>query len=422
MSAVVKWAFEDYWASQSQDYTHYFYYTGAPVDFTVPDGVTEIRATIVGAAGGGENLDSVCSGGTMVGLFPVTPGENLRLRVGGNADRPALPVPTSGVTGGYNGGGNGGDSAVSPHSAGYGGGGATDIRQGGDALANRVLVAGGGGGNSGEDISAGGGPGGGLTGGNGTSLFGTAAQPYAYNYFGGNGGTQSGGGASPPGGGGAGSLGVGGNGANNTVANGGGGGGGGLYGGSGGGVSDSGVSAVNQRAGGGAGGSNGAAAGVTVISNLQGAFVADPEPPVIVLQYISPIGNPEPTVPSRYVMAVNPNDGGSPTIQKNILMSQTVGPNRVNILQEGTSQAPVIAFSGVVLTQGQLEAMEKWFDRRVFIKLTDDLGREFYGVFSKWTPKRQRRASNFWYHTYDAEFTVSGYKNASGEWVYGRVA
>jgi hypothetical protein len=123
-----------------------------------------------------------------------------------------------------------------------------------------------------------------------------------------------------------------------------------------------------------------------------------------------------------YTMEINPSDGGSPSIQKNVQISQSSGPNRVNIVQEGASQAPLMGFSGTILTQSQLEALEMWFDRRVFIKITDDLGREFYGVFSKFTPKRSRRASNFWYHTYDAEFTLSAYRNASGNWVYGRVA
>lgn len=126
--------------------------------------------------------------------------------------------------------------------------------------------------------------------------------------------------------------------------------------------------------------------------------------------------------PVQYTFDINPNDNGAVTIQKNIQMSQTVGPNRVNVLQEGQNQAPILAFSGVILNQQQLEAMELWYDRRVLIKITDDLGREYYGVFSQFTPKRVRRASNFWYHSYDAQFTLSAYKNASGDWLYGRVA
>jgi hypothetical protein len=125
--------------------------------------------------------------------------------------------------------------------------------------------------------------------------------------------------------------------------------------------------------------------------------------------------------PYSYTWEVNPNAGGSPVVQKNMTLLQNVGPNRMNIVQEGQNQVPVLDFSGVILTQAQYEAMEAWYDRRVLIKLTDDLGRHFYGVFSKFAPKRERRAHNFWYHTYDAEFHVTAYVNASGNRVYGRI-
>lgn len=414
MTAVVKWTFEDYW--QGRDHTVTHYYTGGPIDFVVPDSTTVIKATLRGGAGGGEIIDHVSGGGTIVVEFPVTPGETLRLRVGGDGSR-ATPGLT-GVAGGYNGGGAGGTStASSGHTGGYGGGGASDIRQGGDALANRIAVAAGAGGNSGEGTSYGGGAGGDHRGDEGSStrelgpiedIFSAGDRIFSFHTYGGNGATQLSGGAGGLHGGGDGSLGVGGTGVGSAV-NGGGGGGGGLYGGGGGGLD---IATTPNNAGGGGGGSNGAGAGVVILQNGRGTWDQVHDAPSISLEYAE--------LAEQYVMEINPNDGGAASIQKNILMNQTVGPNRVNILQEGTSQAPTLNFSGVILTQAQLEAMERWFDRRVFIKLTDDLGREYYGVFSKFAPKRQRRASNFWYHLYDAEFTISGYKNASGRWVYGR--
>lgn len=403
MTAVVKWTFEDYWQGQTQTQTLYF--SGAPVDFVVPDTVSVIRATLIGGSGGGEIIDQIPGGGTLIADIPVTPGETLHLRVGNDGSR-AINATTA-ATGAYNGGGAGGNGAGGSHSAGYEGGGATDIRQGGDDLGHRVAVAGGGGGNSGEGLSYRGGVGGGNTAGNGHSAPGYVTGGY--------GGSQTAGGAHGDGGGTNGDVGVGGNGYNWVLGNGGGGGGGGWYGGGGGGA-HTGIpngTSSSTSGGGGGGGSNGVAPGVTAVLNAKGTFAKYQTAPMIQLEFTEQA--------DRYVMEINPNDGGAITIQKNILMSQTVGPNRVNILQEGTSQAPVITFSGVILTQEQLEAMERWFDRRVFIRMTDDLGRQYFGVFSKWSPRRQRRASNFWYHSYDAEFTISGYMNASGQWVYGRV-
>lgn len=124
--------------------------------------------------------------------------------------------------------------------------------------------------------------------------------------------------------------------------------------------------------------------------------------------------------PHAYTWTVNPNDGGSPTIEKNMNILMNVGPNRKSLVQEGQSSVPMIEFAGVIITQEQYEAMEMWFDRRILIKLTDDLGRQFFGIFSKWAPKRVRKAGNFWYHTYDASFHIMEYINASGQVVYGR--
>src|SRR5215831_18420489 len=96
---------------------------GEPQQFVVPAGVHSVTLDAFGAQGGGGGG----LGGHARGTFTVADGTVLHIRVGG--------MPTDGATGGFNGGGNG-----TP-----GGGGASDVRIGGDTLANRVVVAGGGG-------------------------------------------------------------------------------------------------------------------------------------------------------------------------------------------------------------------------------------------------------------------------------------
>lgn len=125
-------------------------------------------------------------------------------------------------------------------------------------------------------------------------------------------------------------------------------------------------------------------------------------------------------VAPSYVWEINPNQGGSPQVSKNMNIVYNVGPNRGGIIQEGQSTAPILSFSGVLITQSHYEALETWFDKRVLIELTDDLGRTFRGVFSAFSPERVRKPYNPWYHTYQAQFTVFGYKNASGQIRYGR--
>jgi hypothetical protein len=195
-----------------------FEYTGAVQTYVVPPGVSSIQVEAWGAEGGGsQNCSSTIEadgglGGYAVGQLSVTVGETIYIYVGEH------PETTLGgdSPGGFNGGGTAGQ---------YGGpgGGASDVRQGGSTLADRVIVAGGGGGgNTGCPDHGTGGAGGGLIGNDGLNLSGGYAP-------GGGGGIGSGGaaGASP---GTAGSLGVGGSGGSlYHIA----GGGGGYYGGGG---------------------------------------------------------------------------------------------------------------------------------------------------------------------------------------------
>lgn len=203
-------------------------------------------------SGGAAGLGAQASGD-----LAVTTGETLAIYVGGQ--------------GGFNGGAAPGSGGVGI--AGHGGG-ASDVRQGGDALEQRVLVAGGGGGGAsppqGSCGSVGGGGGGqgggpdGTVGGNGTdACLGVSS--------GGTGGTQDAGGTGgipttncglSPLSGGLGMLGVGGAGSTGTDCNGsgltgggGGGGGGGFYGGGGGAGGPGGASGAWSGSGGGGGSS-----------------------------------------------------------------------------------------------------------------------------------------------------------------------
>ena len=115
-------------------------YTGSLQTYTVPACVSSIQIEVSGAKGQGGNGGN---GGYAKGLLSVVPGQVYNVYVGGQN--------------GYNGGGNG--WASTPRN----GGGASDVRYLGTALANRIIVAGGGGSSSGDGNYAGG------TGGGGTA-------------------------------------------------------------------------------------------------------------------------------------------------------------------------------------------------------------------------------------------------------------
>jgi hypothetical protein len=236
-------------ADKSQSHHETYYYTGSEQYFTVPAGVEKLTVIVVGARGGA--FEDAAFGGRVWAIIPVTPGENLAVFVGGEGSRPS---------GGFNGGGDGTGEGCC---AGYGGGGASDVRASGDALQDRIVVAGGGGGAEGSGYPSEGGVGG--KGGAGSDGYNTTG--HGSGGYGGGGGTQKSGGDGGAGGGYSGSyydgksgsdgsLGLGGDGGAPGVAgfsyagDGGGGGGGGYYGGGGGG----GGGAYGGGAGGGGGG------------------------------------------------------------------------------------------------------------------------------------------------------------------------
>ena len=238
-----------------------FGYTGEVEIYVVPNCVSQLEVELKGAAGGGPNGGN---GSTVTGIIDVVEGEILEIRVGGEGGCPAA---------GYNGGGIGGTAGGA--NAGCGGGGASDIRIGGSALSDRVVVAAGGGGMGGGNTDADAGDAGCNAGGEGDSPFGQ----------GGNGATQNSGGAGGPpwigsgNNGDGGGLGVGGDGAIDPCYNvgPGGGGGGGYYGGGGGG-SDC-FASGTLGGGGGGGGSSLTPAGFSCVGGNvsgQGSIVITP--------------------------------------------------------------------------------------------------------------------------------------------------
>jgi hypothetical protein len=264
-------------------HTKTYYFTGQQQDFRVPPDVKHVTITAIGAAG-----SKSARGGLVKATILVMPGESLAVFVGGQPN---------GMAGGFNGGADGGIGGAQRPLNGYGGGGASDVRQRGNAMNDRVVVAGGGGGN-GAHRGGNGGSGGGSPGDRGRPGFcdqrllgkGCAGG-------GGGGGSQSQGGAGGKLGeaccsgylgatGADGGLGggAGGGGCSGCYGAGGGGGGGGYYGGGGGGSGGSDGPLKGKWAaggGGGGGGSGFAEASATDVTDISGGGGAGPSRVVI---------------------------------------------------------------------------------------------------------------------------------------------
>jgi len=204
-----------------------FTYNGSSQGYVVPvNGLYKIE--VWGAQGGSVGTYAQGGkGGYTIGQINLSKNDVLNVYVGGQGSY----EKNSSVVGGFNGGGA---SGYGSDTSGGSGGGASDVRQNGDTLQNRIIIAGGGGGagskNDSSDLATGG-AGGGVNG-----LLGA----YSTSSYNGSPGTSTSGGLAatyttnvttlPT----IGSLGLGGNGGSYSDTYGGGGGGAGYYGGGGG--------------------------------------------------------------------------------------------------------------------------------------------------------------------------------------------
>lgn len=103
---------------------------------------------------------------------------------------------------------------------------------------------------------------------------------------------------------------------------------------------------------------------------------------------------------STYVFEVNPNEGGSLTRRKNITDKATSAIDGKTILMEGRPDPAVYEFSGTVFDQNQFLALESWFSKSKQIRVTDDLGRQFWIYMTDFQPRRRRSATRQWLHDY----------------------
>lgn len=114
----------------------------------------------------------------------------------------------------------------------------------------------------------------------------------------------------------------------------------------------------------------------------------------------------DPIVSEGYVFEINPNDGGSPSRKKSVTYQNTAAPGGRTLVFEGRDETQAMSFSGVLLSREQLAALERWFDKRHQILVTDDLERQFWIYITAFTPKRERAVSHPWKHTYQVEAVI----------------
>ena len=348
--------------NSGQTVTCTYPFTGAPESWTVPAGVTQATFQLVGAPGGRSGGASFAHvnggrGADRKATLSLSPGADVVITVGG-------PGGTDGrETAGFNGGGGGRLVGNSFGLAG-GGGGATDIRIGGTALTDRVLVAGGGGGGGSHAAGPGpigmGGTAGGVGGDADTNGF--SAPPNgrangggggASGNTGGQGGAAGGGFDSNPGG--NGSLGQGGTVAEGRGDNGsGGGGGGGYVGGGGGGAGGQDiVTDVAAGGGGGGGGSSFASASATNVTLTTDTTNV----PKVVITYVDTVapgvtinqaaGQADPTSSNPVLFSVNFSEPVTGFTSQDVTLSGTANLNSASVTVSGGPSSYTVSVAGL---------------------------------------------------------------------------
>lgn len=111
----------------------------------------------------------------------------------------------------------------------------------------------------------------------------------------------------------------------------------------------------------------------------------------------------DPVEGETYVFHINPREGGSPSYDKTITEQNTTAPDGKTLLFEGQDQVQTLEWSGAILEQAHYDAYITWWRKRRQIKLTDDLGREYWIYITSFKPSRKRSRERAWRH----DFTFS---------------
>lgn len=114
----------------------------------------------------------------------------------------------------------------------------------------------------------------------------------------------------------------------------------------------------------------------------------------------------DPSTLESHEFMYNPNEGGTPSLQKHFEYSKTAAAAGRTLVFEGRDEPQKITFNGIVLEQTEYDAMIYWFNKRNQIYVIDDLGRQFSIVIEQLTLNRKRSALHQWRHDYTVNATI----------------
>jgi hypothetical protein len=114
----------------------------------------------------------------------------------------------------------------------------------------------------------------------------------------------------------------------------------------------------------------------------------------------------DPVATETYTFEINPNAGGSPTYKKSVNYQNTTAPDGKTLIYEGQDEVQELEWSGVILTQTHYDKYIEWWQKRRQIRLTDDLGRQYWIYLTSFVPNRVRASSRPWKHEFTATAVI----------------
>jgi hypothetical protein len=108
----------------------------------------------------------------------------------------------------------------------------------------------------------------------------------------------------------------------------------------------------------------------------------------------------DPVAAQTYEFELNPVEGGSPPYKKKVSYENTSAPDGKVLIYEGQDETQTMQWSGVILTQEHFEQYVDWWHLRRQLRLTDDLGRQFWVYITAFEPTRVKAFSHPWKHRY----------------------
>lgn len=121
---------------------------------------------------------------------------------------------------------------------------------------------------------------------------------------------------------------------------------------------------------------------------------------VVRWQFFDPVGS------VTYTHEINPVAGGSPQYKKTETIVKTTAPDGRALIFEGQDEVQRLEWSGTILTQAHYDKYVEWWQKRRQIKVTDDLGREFWVYLNSFSPKRVKAVTRPYKHEYDVTATI----------------